>query len=268
MAQYDYSLPTVGLPGQLVHPFGPNLIDSFVWPQVAQVVTVSVGATPPDGTYTVRISGREGIFDFSFVAASSTQQQIADGLVAAAKAVLGLNGVVVPASGTNAFTLTFQVGAPLYTISFPSNPSSKLTQTLTTDPAVGNVLPGLAVVDNAYNTIRRPTTGDTAIKIAGVALRSQGDLAPLSRVVLADAFLPGAVVPVLARGDVWVDVEDAVAYKGTANVRITANGALTTLGAFRSDTDSGNAIAIRGHYLFATTGAGRTKLRLMLPSTV
>jgi hypothetical protein len=49
---------------------------------VAQVVTYTIPAVPPDGTYTITIDGQ----DCSFAASSSTQTQVRDGLITAVDA--------------------------------------------------------------------------------------------------------------------------------------------------------------------------------------
>ena len=60
-------------------------------------------------------------------------------------------------------------------------------------------------------------------------------------------------VSVMYKGGMWVVTEDAVVAGGTVNVRVTGTG---NVGAVRSDTDSGNAIAITGARFESDASAG------------
>lgn len=54
------------------------------------------------------------------------------------------------------------------------------------------------------------------------------------------------VVSVLRKGAIQVVTEDACSWGAPAYVRVAASGANTQIGAFRSDSDSGNAVAVPG----------------------
>lgn len=54
----------------------------------------------------------------------------------------------------------------------------------------------------------------------------------------------GLAFPVVHRGAVWVETEVPVTEDAAVFFRHTANGALTKVGAFRTDSDSGNAIEV------------------------
>jgi len=76
----------------------------------------------------------------------------------------------------------------------------------------------------------------------------------------------GDTVGAISRGKVWVPVEDAVTAGSPAYARHTANGGNTQRGAFRSDTDSGNAAAVTGcRYLTSASGGGLALVDLNLP---
>ncbi len=62
-------------------------------------------------------------------------------------------------------------------------------------------------------------------------------------------YIDGEMVPVLTKGGIWVFTETAVADQDPIYVRIAANGAgKLMLGAFRNDSDSGNAILLPGRF--------------------
>lgn len=71
----------------------------------------------------------------------------------------------------------------------------------------------------------------------------------------------GDAVPVITRGRIWVQVEDAVAPGGGVFVRHTAKGDNTTIGAFRSDADAtadpvDTAVQLAGAEYLTTAIAG------------
>lgn len=75
-------------------------------PQAAQITTVAVSAATNNKTYTITING----VDISYTAdGTATQQEIADGLVAAVNGEPAISGLVLAASGTNEFTLTSRI---------------------------------------------------------------------------------------------------------------------------------------------------------------
>lgn len=93
---------------------------------VAQVVTVTIPASPANGDYTVTIDGT----DCTFTASSSTQTQVRDGLIAA---IDGTVGTLVDAAVGSSSTLTITALAPgrPFTHSVDS-PASSMTQAVTT----------------------------------------------------------------------------------------------------------------------------------------
>jgi len=66
-------------------------------------------------------------------------------------------------------------------------------------------------------------------------------------------------MPVLKRGRVWVPVEDAVTAESAAFVRFVA-GVGEQLGAFRSDADGTDAVALPGAKFVSDAGAGELAL--------
>jgi hypothetical protein len=78
-------------------------------------------------------------------------------------------------------------------------------------------------------------------------------------------FLDEETMPVLRRGVVWVETEDAVTYGDQAYCRCVAAGA-EEYGAFRSDADGSDAAAVpTSRWLSTTTAAGPAQLEINLP---
>jgi hypothetical protein len=111
---------------------------------VPQVTTVNVTGATNSSTYSMRVVATGEGWGFSVDRTveypsdgSATQQEIADGLAAAARADAQLGVVANAVAGTNNLALTCTRGGSAYTftVTFPSNPSSNLTSTATTAAA-------------------------------------------------------------------------------------------------------------------------------------
>jgi len=111
---------------------------------VPQVTTVNVTAASNSSAYSMKVVATGAGWGFSVSRtvsytsdASATQQEIADGLVAAALADAELGTIATAAAGTNNLALTCTRGGADYTftVTFPANPSTNLTQTATTAAA-------------------------------------------------------------------------------------------------------------------------------------
>jgi|SRR5579859_1300319 len=59
---------------------------------------------------------------------------------------------------------------------------------------------------------------------------------------------PGAALNVMARGRIWVAVEEAVNAEDQAYVRYASGAGGTILGAFRKSADTSTAVAVKGKY--------------------
>lgn len=111
---------------------------------VPQVTTVNVTAASNSSAYSMKVVATGAGWGFavsrtvSYTSdASATQQEIADGLVAAALADAELGTIATAAAGTNNLALTCTRGGADYTftVTFPANPATNLTQTATTAAA-------------------------------------------------------------------------------------------------------------------------------------
>ena len=70
-----------------------------------------------------------------------------------------------------------------------------------------------------------------------------------------EGYADGDPMPVIKKGRVWVPVEDAVTSESQAFVRFVADGA-EQLGAFRSDVDGADAVALPGSKFVSDSEAG------------
>ena len=111
---------------------------------VAQVTTANVTAAHNSSEYSMKVVATGDGWGFSLSRTVSytsdsgaTQQEIADGLTAAALADAELGTIATAAAGTNNLALTCTRGGAGYTftVTFPANPSTNLTQTATTAAA-------------------------------------------------------------------------------------------------------------------------------------
>jgi hypothetical protein len=262
-----YTPPVVGAPGQHAAPIGN---DHALWPLKKQVTTIAFG-DDDDGTYTIRVTLQDGRYvDVSFVADSSASPTaLAAAAAVALNADLEMGSLLVATSAIADLILTFKALGVPYGVSFPSNPSTNMVATLTTDPEVAALPLGIGVVRVAGtpNTIRQPESGDTAQDISALVIRSAAEILPLQAgYVQADGYAAGKMVPLADQGDYWVDVEDAVTADQAAYCRVVATG-LEIAGSFRSDADGGDAVLMTGvHFVTSTAGKGRAIVRLKLPN--
>lgn len=90
---------------------------------VAQVVTVSIDATPADGTYIVTINGEA----FTFTASSNTQTEVANGL----RALINPGAQPVTGSGTTSLILTADEAGVPFTVAL-SGTGDPMTSSVTT----------------------------------------------------------------------------------------------------------------------------------------
>jgi hypothetical protein len=139
-------------------------------------------------------------------------------------------------------------------------------QTLTENVSIpngGNATVTTTGVFSQVTSLYIPTQAGTGGTFtAGVSiLDSSVTLADFEGIALYDHSMVPNVVPsqdqtaeyhdadtvsVMRKGAIWVETEDACSAGGDVYVRVAASGANTQLGAFRSDADSANAVAVTG----------------------
>lgn len=263
--QSSFTPPTDGRPGQLAIDRMLCEIDTYEYREPVQISTLLFGGTSETGTYTVVVDdGNGNTWEFEFEASTSTPAQIAAGIKAAMVADATFEDVIANATVNSAtVTLTFLDSGAAYTITAPSPPDT-VTIATTQDPVQGILPIGRFVTAPSERVVRLPVNADTFGMIAGVTVRSDGEM--LGHTVppqTDDGYrAPAMVVPVLSKGDVWVYCETDCAFKGTVFVRKTDG----VLGVARKDTDSGDAMAIRAEFRKTLSAAGMTIVRLALPS--
>jgi hypothetical protein len=79
-------------------------------------------------------------------------------------------------------------------------------------------------------------------------------------------YAPDLEFDILTKGDIWVEVEEAVAPGDAVFYRHQASGGNTTIGRFRKTADTATATQIsQARWASSTTGAGLAVLTLNLP---
>lgn len=263
MPQFQYNQP-VAINGQIAS-MSPWTVDSYENPLLSQVSTVTVGGTT-DGVYTVQIDGPEGTFQVSFTAAGNTADQIAAGLEAAADLDPDLLNITVASSATNVLTLTFIHPGSVYTITAPSAPSALTVAAVT---AAGGVTIGLgvAVVQGALDDQAGLLAGGSVdADVLGITIRSLDMNVNQGDPVVDDGYFGGATMAIMRGGELFANVEDAVAAGGGVFARIVVNAVGQVLGGLRSDADGGDAIALAAcTFRTTTTAAGLARIKINRP---
>jgi len=263
MPQFSYVHP-VAINGQIAS-MSPIAVDSYENPLLAQVSTVTVGGIT-DGVYTVQIDGPEGSFQFSFTASGNTADQIAAGLEAAADLDPDLLNIVVATAVTNVLTLTFIHPGSVYTVSTPSAPSAL---TVATSQAAGGVTVGLGVAV-AQGTLDDQAAllggASTDADVLGITIRSIDMNTNEGDPTVDDGYQAGSTLAIMRGGELFANVEDAVAAGGQVFARIVINAPGQVLGGLRSDADGGDAIALSAcTFRTSTTSAGLARIKINRP---
>ena len=125
------------------------------------------------------------------------------------------------------------------------------------DASVSFAEPNIGNGPQAGQGIKHPaSSGDVTGGVVGIVMRSAA--METRRDTYPPSYAPNQMVNVLRAGRIWTASEVAVTKHDPVYVRITANGALNTLGALRNDADGGNAVLVPGAKWYdtqATPGA-------------
>lgn len=194
-------------------------------------------------------------------------------LVAALQAESFLDSIATFAAGaSNTLTITEVTPGSVLAIAGSGSSGADVAITVTTASASNDDLdPGLFVLKNLTSgALQRPNAAVSSTLIAyGVVMaRNEGIdyRLPAAQQHMYPAANGGCQVPVIHDGGVMVVTEETVTEGSSVFYRITASGSNTTLGAFRTDNDSGNAVQLTGaRFLRGVNGAGRAPLALHLP---
>lgn len=263
MPQFNYDHPGL-LVGQQASG-NPVTINSYINALLAQESEVTVGGTDA-GDYTVQIDGDEGSFQFTFThGGGGVVNDIVTGLLAALDADPDLVNIVVGANASPELELDFLHPGQDYAISFPSNPSGNLTQTLIQAAGGTDIGLGLGVVpadppgvSTGAQHVTAPN-GAVDADFLGVTMRASidVDVNTISNGAVDSRFVPSDTVSVMEEGEIRIETEDAVAFNGAVWMRNTNPGPSTPLGGFRSDSGGGEAILVtRMRFRGSTSSAG------------
>lgn len=238
----------VGLPGQIAD-IGNADIETFVNGSM-QLDLITVTAANLETTVTIDGTA----YTVNSGAATKTTAELAALLVAA------INAAGAGVTCTDVEDGTFYIRADVHGTGF--------TAAGTTNCSVGHkvlneeTIPfGVAVVRDTWSGLQKSAhlpslTGEitTITTFLGVAVHSHAN-----EQAILNANNPGyaanSAMSVIRRGKVWVQVEDAVTAGSIPYVRFSADtSAGEQLGAFRSDADTSDAVALP-HSLFETAAA-------------
>jgi hypothetical protein len=226
---------------------------SRTYPAVKHIVAVSLGGTT-NGTYTIRVTPPTGLlpvpyFDASFVASGSTADQIVAGLVAALNAsstVPNLRNLLIASADlpNDDVILTAVRSGEVFTVSFPSNPGTNLTQSTTQD-ADRDALPfayALCSVPGTDDVCRLPSSTTTERDVLGLLLRDRLVESSLDG-SSSESIAVGETCSILAEGEMYVMPEDDVDVDDPVYVRVTSDGATEILGALRGTPSGSTQVA-------------------------
>lgn len=198
--------------------------DSFTNELFAQHNTVPIGGTT-DGLYRIQLDGPESEQLFiDFTASSNSADEIADGLAAFVLADPDLLNIV-DASATSGTPLDLQFLHPgqEWLVSFPSNPGTNMTLTVTQVAGGLNIGLGLFVVRGSADAFAKlPTTATLDANVLGVTTEDLVfQVNSINPTVGTDnEAIPGDTIPATRRARVALLVEGAVAADTKARLRI------------------------------------------------
>lgn len=258
---YDYPVATLGQIGT----WDVGAINSLVWGLTAQTTVLALSASAPDGTYTVRIEGEEGLFDSSFVAVSLNNTQITAGIAAAINANDDLENIV----SATGLTLSFLHEGYSYDVSFPSNPEaegevSSLTVSSETSATPARIPLGIGLVDNGSGFARLPESGDIALDIMGISVRNADQVLVLDYTQPENGSLAPSAVSCMRQGSCWIKSETEAAVNDPVYVRIIATGS-EQAGAIRNAADESDTILVPGRYRTACAAGGLARIEVNFP---
>jgi hypothetical protein len=115
----------------------------------------------------------------------------------------------------------------------------------------GGIPFGVFVARDSDNKAKLPAAAG-AVTTTGIGI----SFCDLTKEYDSTGYATGDEIPVVRKGYVLCQVEDAVTEEGAVFARITASGGNTQLGKLRSDADSGNATAVPNARFRSTASAG------------
>ena len=229
--------------------------DSYINPNLAQQDVNTIGGFD-DGTYEVQVTGPEGVFTFSFVAAGSSIALIAAGLAAAAEANGPLNDIMESVATATTHNMNFRARGVAYDVVFLQNPNTNMVLTQAQAPGGDSITPGLWLVQGAAdNEAGAPVGSSVAQDVVGISVLNEANQINDGDPASTDDTLPGKILSAVRRGWVYCLVEDAVVKGAPVFCRMTATGTQIA-GASRSDDDGGAAVVLPGVSFGHSANAG------------
>lgn len=251
----------VGMPGQLVT---KERVESYINNgKKLDAVTI----TAADLATTCTINGTA--FTVNSGAASKTKTELRDLMIVAINA--GSEPVFAILKDADEFYVESNASGVTTTVVGTTNCSVAVV--LPNEPSVPFgvfVTQDLNITgQGADNIARLPfATGEVSTErlALGVAVHNQASENALVSSGLSEVGYPSqSAMSILRRGLVWVVVEDAVVAGGAAFVRFVAS-ATEQLGSFRSDADSGDAVALpNARFKTSASAGGLAILDISLP---
>ena len=245
----------IGVPGQLVDLSNNTVISAANYSKMLDSVTPDAADTTT--VVTIAVGAGAGTAYTYTTDGSDTKAQIAAGLYALINA------------GSQAVTAYYTAAAEVLYVE-SDVPGTSITVTGTTSCTVAHVVGnsaaigfGICVIRDTYDAdkARVPiltTDVSTAGRALGVTVHSHANIDE-------DGYALEECMSICRKGRIYVQVESAVTTGGAAFVRFVA-GAGETLGAFRHDADTSDAVALPGAYYMTNTAAsGIAIVELNLP---
>jgi hypothetical protein len=199
---------------------------------------------------------------------TDTAASIRDGLISALRGMQLFEGVVAANPSGLYVSLTSEVPGTAFTLVAGTN--------TTTAAVTANTSPVFIPFGSAI--VKRTGAGSydrsgslpsaTGQNFVGIAERIHTLVDPMQSYPNSTSIAPGEDMSVGYQGRWYVTVEVAVSAEDPAYFRTTANGSLTQLGAWRNNSDSGNADAVpNGSARFKTSAAagGIAELQINIP---
>lgn len=240
---YPFDMP-IGIPGRIADCGFKNTLS----PQCLETIPAAVGVMKPfnvdykimlprndtassvfsgdlvtGNVINVTVNG-VAIAPVTFATSSlATMQAIADAI----QAIPSVASAVVGGAGNHTITIISQVGTATTVSGFLVTSGASQATVSTTTSQSGTFF---GVTQSIYNKMNQwlPNQGPNLSLSSGIP----------------NPYFQGEVAPTLTQGRIYVVPEDVVTSNSPVYLRVAPNGANTQLGAFRSDSDGGNAILI------------------------
>jgi len=233
-----------------------DIVDSFTNGSLKNNKWTVEVASASDAVYTITVTRHDGtavVVTYSEGAAGTTTTK-ATGLKNAINANVSLSPFVVATSASAVVTIESLIPGERIVITESDAKINSPAETVLKSSS-SSIPFGFGLVRDSGNVAKIPAGAGEFI---GVCMRMQ----VLEQDGLATtSFGAQRVVPVLARGDIYVQVDEAVTAGDAVYLRHT--GTAADIGKFRNDADTANAQVVSGaKFLSSTSGAGVALVRL------